>query len=390
MGVLRRLGVMCGALLVVLSAYTANGFGTDVGGTDVVRLSMRVARTGHSMIELRNHNVLVVGGGWSDLGGVGDLERFIPWRRTFVKTKATLLEPRMGASATLLSSGEVLVVGGATDSEMALASAELVGAGGDSTRRLEDMATARSGHTATLLPNGKVLIVGGHDGESSLDSAELFDPATGRFSTLAARMATPRSDHTATLIGERLILITGGENDSASQDSGGEWRPLATAEVFDITADQFEPTRNSMAHGRIYHQATVLDGDTVLLSGGLKGLADGSQSADRFDAARLMFEPAAAMLHKRSSHTATLLANGNALLCGGVENGAATASCELFETRQNRFREVSSLDAPRWSHAATPLSNGDILISGGMSNDIGAAGATWGPSMGALIYRLRE
>jgi hypothetical protein len=128
----------------------------------------------------------------------------------------------------------------------------------------------------------------------------------------------------------------------------------------------------------------------LLEAGGLKALAEGSSSVDRFVASRLMFEPVAPMAHSRSSHTATRLSNGNALVCGGVENGMGTASCEIFDQRAGLFRAGRSLGAPRWSHAALALSNGDVLISGGMSNDNRSASTTWGPSKSALIYRVRE
>lgn len=40
----------------------------------------------------------------------------------------------------------------------------------------ESMATARKYHTATLLSDGRVLIVGGYDGTDYLASAELYRP----------------------------------------------------------------------------------------------------------------------------------------------------------------------------------------------------------------------
>ena len=73
---------------------------------------------------------------------------------------------------------------------------------------------ARAGHTATLLPDGRVLIVGGlHDLEQNLDSAlataELWDPATGT-SSPAGTLADGRSYHTATLLQDGRVLIAGG------------------------------------------------------------------------------------------------------------------------------------------------------------------------------------
>src|SRR2546421_6370369 len=57
--------------------------------------------------------------------------------------------------------------------------------------------TQRSGHTATLLSNGKVLVVGGGDGVTT--SAELYDPATGTWS-LTGTLNVARESHTATLL----------------------------------------------------------------------------------------------------------------------------------------------------------------------------------------------
>jgi len=43
------------------------------------------------------------------------------------------------------------------------------------------MTSARVGATATLLSNGKVLIAGGDNGTQDVATAELFDPFTGSF-----------------------------------------------------------------------------------------------------------------------------------------------------------------------------------------------------------------
>src|SRR5262249_17347801 len=61
-----------------------------------------------------------------------------------------------------------------------------------------NMTTPRSGHTATLLTSGKVLIAGGSLGFSALPTAELYDSDRRTF-TRTGDMTTPRSRHTATL-----------------------------------------------------------------------------------------------------------------------------------------------------------------------------------------------
>src|SRR5215475_9037264 len=77
-----------------------------------------------------------------------------------------------------------------------------------------DMNFTRSFHTATLLSNGKVLIVGGAGVTRSGDqkpvtSAELYDAVTGTF-ILTGNMNTPRIGPTATLLNDGRVLIVGG------------------------------------------------------------------------------------------------------------------------------------------------------------------------------------
>lgn len=70
------------------------------------------------------------------------------------------------------------------------------------------MATARLGHTATLLTDGKVLVVGGGV-DSNEPMAELYDPATNTWVS-AAPMVAPHSRHTATLLPNGKVLVAGG------------------------------------------------------------------------------------------------------------------------------------------------------------------------------------
>src|ERR1700722_16412932 len=72
------------------------------------------------------------------------------------------------------------------------------------------MTTPRDQHTATLLTNGTVLIVGGENYTSyALASAELYDPTTGAFSATGA-LSSARRLPSATLLPDGRLLITGG------------------------------------------------------------------------------------------------------------------------------------------------------------------------------------
>ena len=63
--------------------------------------------------------------------------------------------------------------------------------------------TPRTAHNATLLASGQVLVVGGEDAANNfLTSAELYSPVSGKW-TVTGSTPTPRIDHTATLAPER-------------------------------------------------------------------------------------------------------------------------------------------------------------------------------------------
>ena len=75
--------------------------------------------------------------------------------------------------------------------------------------------TRSEGPTATLLTSGKVLVVGGRTCSGgncfTLNSAELYDPATGKWS-FTGTLNTGRDNHTATLLTDGKVLVAGGES----------------------------------------------------------------------------------------------------------------------------------------------------------------------------------
>src|SRR5437588_3710053 len=72
------------------------------------------------------------------------------------------------------------------------------------------MTTERRAHTATILSDGRVLIVGGENASGGhLRSAEIFDPAASSFS-LTGSITTGRADHAAVRLADGRVLISGG------------------------------------------------------------------------------------------------------------------------------------------------------------------------------------
>ncbi len=174
---------------------------------------------------LADGRVLVVGGGaTNELGPDPDAaEIWDPATGAFSRA-GSLIETRINHTATLLSDGRVLVIGGWGGSDF-LASAEVWDPTTETFSPTGSLDEARSLHTATLMPDGRVLVIGGWRGEGELTSAEIWDPATGEFSS-AGSLGEGRENHTATLTADGRVLVIGGE---------GENGPLASAEVWTPT-----------------------------------------------------------------------------------------------------------------------------------------------------------
>lgn len=132
-----------------------------------------------------------------------------------------------------------------------------------------NMANTRVGATATLLPNGKVLILGGGTSIASgvcsgaTSTAEIYDPATGA-TTAAGNMTVARCMHTAVLASNgttNKVYVMGGANN-------------ANIDVFNTSNNTWQPTGlPTLQQKRVGHSATLLDAASgyaghILVAGG--------------------------------------------------------------------------------------------------------------------------
>src|SRR5262245_16188891 len=75
-----------------------------------------------------------------------------------------------------------------------------------------NLAQSRVGNSATLLSTGRVLVAGGFGVQGDPKKfVEIYDPATGRWAP-AKPMNVFRADHTATLLHNGKVLVAGGFN----------------------------------------------------------------------------------------------------------------------------------------------------------------------------------
>ena len=274
---------------------------------------------------------------------------------------ATLRTARAVHSATLLPSGQVLLLGGMADGGASLASVELFDPADNTVQALGSLAEARAGHTATVLRDGRVLIAGGYNGEY-LASLEVFEPSAKRFRP-AGLMVEGRSGHTATLLPDGRVLFIGGV--------GRGWTFLRSAELYDPETGRSELV-GAMNVPRESHTATLLEDGRVLVVGGHNGRRQSMEvyaSAELFSPRTRRFETAGTLGTARHKHDAIGLADGRVLVIGGADrtDRAYYATTEIYSPRTGRFERGPTMNNQRYKIAGTTvlLPSGAVLVTSG-------------------------
>lgn len=157
-----------------------------------------------------------------------------------------LQHSRAWHTATTLPDGTVLILGGIGADGQVVESAELFTPETQAFESLDASKpqsafrnpksaialTPRAYHTATLVTEGVVLIVGGMSKDGKFQKkAQLFDPQSRTARTLKAAPRTPRYGHMATLLADGNVLIQGGA------DTNG--KAIDSGEIYDPTNQRF-------------------------------------------------------------------------------------------------------------------------------------------------------
>jgi len=282
--------------------------------------SMATGHFGHTATLLPNSKVLVT-------GGVGDdsksAEIYNPAAGTWTGT-GSMATARYWHTATLLANGKVLVAGGRTDgyNYAVTARAALYDPAAGTWTNTGSMVTARFDHTATLLPNGQVLVVGGRSESGILNSAELYNPSSGTWTPTGS--LGNHYEHTATSLSDGKVLVAGGaySPDEIYNPATGTWTTTGWMVIFRqdhaatrlpngkvlaaggcesnfiyrFSAELYDPAQGnwtlsgSLGMGRRNHTATLLPNGKVLAVGG--NMAGWSlNTAELYNAAPAGFSP---------------------------------------------------------------------------------------------------
>jgi MYXO-CTERM domain-containing protein len=315
---------------------------------------------------LSSGDVLIAGGidisvhPWS----ISSAELFHPGTGVFAAT-GSLVTGRAYHSAVVLKSGKPLLVGGDADIPYPgyVYSAELYDPALGTFSETGSMASPRDYMTATILPSGKVLVAGGFltRGEAN-STAELYDPISGTFSPTGS-LAVKRGGYSATVLTSGKVLLAGG-----SSQYSGIAQYLSSAELYDPISGTFSAT-GAMGGTRGFHTASLLSSGKVLLTGGNDVTLVGvTKSAEVYDPASGKFSPTGSMSDERTGHTATVLPSDEVLIVAGYSSLDYLATVELYDPKAGAFSPLAPLTTARYEHTASTLLSGRILIAAGDGN----------------------
>ncbi len=253
-------------------------------------VSLHAARSGHTATRLADGNpiadgaVLLCGGQGQGGEALDSCEVFVPPSNTLdpntydeaqvLPVLGRMSTGRVGHTATLLDTGEVLLVGGG-DVTVDLVTADLFVP--DATqpflRATGQPVKARTGHAAVFIGSGRVLVVGGLVFDTFLGatrSAELYVRASESFLALPD-MEDERASPAAFLLGDGNVLVAGGSRQN-TVNPDVPTRSNRTSELYVVGGDgtgTFEPLPDApLSFGRsdvrfldVFGRAVVTGGD---------------------------------------------------------------------------------------------------------------------------------
>ena len=246
-----------------------------------------IRRRGHTSVGLVDGSVLT-------MGGVGELVQQELSRNQRGQPLRTTLERESSIDAGSEIPISAVMYDPSTDS-LADAGALLEG---------------RSEHTATLLSDGRVLVMGGFGPRQNAARMEMYDPTTQSWSPAGPEFSSLTVAHSATLLNEGTVLLAGGIRSGL--------KVSVHADVYDPATEELTATR-PMREERMRHTATLLKDGRVLIVGG-SGKPGSLATAELFDPIARVWSLTRSMAQTRASHTATLLNDGRVLVVGGSRN----------------------------------------------------------------------
>lgn len=229
-----------------------------------------------------------------------------------------------------------------------------------------EMLDSRGMHTASLLSDGRVLLVGGSTGAvgmpavDALERCEFFTESTNSFAAGPA-LAVGRYAHKATPLSDGRILVTGGRGDDG--------RALASVELYDSATNTWR-TVAPMATARARHIAVRLGSGRVLVAGGTTGNSEGvTSAAEVYDASTDTWTSVPPLPIGVGAAGGVALPSGDAMITGGFDlispQPRATRQALIFRDASSTWEPMADLLAPQYDHSMVVLADGHVLVGVG-------------------------
>lgn len=306
--------------------------------------------TGQVAVQLQDGRVLVLGGeAVTDGFPVATTQLFEPATGTW-RYGPSMTVGRIGATATTLPNGEVLVAGGLGPKLEALSSTELFDPADMTWRPATPLPQTRFSQSATLLPDGQVLLVGGIVDGAISPSALFFEPGSGRWLQAPPTHYAHAQQTALVLTGGRVLM------------AGGYGKP----ETYDPARRQWQSilTTSFRAHPVVIE---LRDG-AVLVASGVGAGAHDLRSARVYSPTSGAWLQAGSLHTARNQATAAVLPNGTVLVAGGEQVTVhVLRSAEIFDPAGRTWSETAPMRVPRDAAVALPLRDGAVMVCGGMN-----------------------
>jgi hypothetical protein len=353
---------LSGVFITGLLGSTAVNAFAAASGSFALTGSLNTARYGHTATLLSSGKVLVTGG--LGTNGIYDplasAEIYNPSTRKWTFT-GSMSVGRTAFTATLLQNGDLLVVGGTGYTANCFATAEIYKPSTGSWTATGSMAHARCLHMATLLPSGEVLVAGGVDSlfntPNTADTAELYNPSTGTWQATGGLNVSRAS--VAALLENGQVLVAGGYNTVNNVSTY-----LASTELYNPSTGEWSLTASMQLANSSPADAVLLTNHDVLIADDAQFYNPGTASWTSTGAFPKTAGPPT---------VASLLNNGNVLASGTRCNyrgcgGAASDISFLYAFSSNTWSVTGSMNEPRLSHTSTLLPSGKVLVAGGYAH----------------------
>jgi hypothetical protein len=201
------------------TSYAARGELYDpIAGTfSNTATNLNTPRANATATLLNNSRVLIAGGSTCNSPGCPTSVAELYNGGSFSSTN-NMSVARWDQTATLLTNGQVLLAGGydsCASSCLSDTTTELFNPQGNTLTTSQSLTTSRSGHTATLLTDGGVLLVGGINNGATLSSVDSYQPTSLGLPQLASITIAPPNE--PMVLGTTLPLVATGTDSSGNR-----------------------------------------------------------------------------------------------------------------------------------------------------------------------------